>query len=375
MKKILFFINTLNGGGAEKVLVDTVNSLDSGKYQITVQTVFDGGINKKYLSPNIRYKSIIKTNNRIIRKILSKIIFNLLGCSFTYKLFIDDQYDYEISFLEGLSTKLISKSSNPKSKKYAWVHIDLNAYPDSYKAYGSEKKEEKAYESFDKIFCVSDYVKKAFLKKYKIDSSKLYVLYNVIDDEMINLSSKKTVELPVQTKPLFISVGRLSKVKGYERLLKIHKQLIDEGFAHAIMIIGEGKEREVLSNYIDDNNLQDSVFLLGYKENPYKYISKADLFICSSYAEGYSTVVSEAVICGVPVLSTDVSGACEPYDCPRCSIVVENNDLAIYTALRELLEKPDRLITLKKELERKKEVLKKEHLVAIFENEVFEIPN
>jgi len=58
MKKILFFINTLNGGGAEKVLVDTVNSLDSGKYQITVQTVFDGGINKKYLSPNIRYKSI-----------------------------------------------------------------------------------------------------------------------------------------------------------------------------------------------------------------------------------------------------------------------------------------------------------------------------
>ena len=62
MKKILFAIPTLGGGGAERVLVNLVNSLDNSKYEITVFSLFDGGVNKQYLNSNIRYKSFFKKN-------------------------------------------------------------------------------------------------------------------------------------------------------------------------------------------------------------------------------------------------------------------------------------------------------------------------
>lgn len=371
MKKILFLINTLNAGGAEKVLVDVVNSLDTQKYLVTVQTVLDGGENKRFLSPVIRYKTMIRTKNVCLRRMLSALYLKILGAGFIYRLFVKERYDYEIAFLEGQPTRIISKSTNRMAKKYAWIHTDLNAYPNSMLAYGSQDREEEAYRAFDKVICVSEDVKREFLRKYRINQNRVEVLYNIIDDTAIAERAREQVQLPVNAKPVFISVGRMVPQKGYDRLLRVHQRLIREGYRHSLVLIGDGEQRAALSAFVQANGLSDTVTFLGYQSNPYKYVSRSDLFICSSYAEGYSTVVSEAVLCDTPVLSTAVSGANEPQNCPRCSIVVDNNEDALYESLKDILEDPGKLMALHDDLEQRKATLRKDHLVAELERRLF----
>ena len=242
MKKVLFLINTLGGGGAEKVLIDTVNNLNSGKYDITVQTIYDIGVHKSKLAANIKYKSIIYCKNSFLRRIISKVMFSILGERFIYNRFVRGDYDYEIAFLEGLSTKILSKSSSTGCKKFAWIHIDLIANPNSFRVYGSEAKEGEAYHTFDKIFCVSNSVRDTFIRKYGI-TDKAITLYNIIDDKAIIEASNESIDLPIYSSPAFISVGRLTKQKGYERLLRVHKKLIEDGYLHSLLIIGDGELR------------------------------------------------------------------------------------------------------------------------------------
>lgn len=371
MKKVLFLINTLSGGGAENVLIDTVNSLIDRNYDITVQTVFDIGVFKTKLSDKIKYKTIIRFKNNLIRKLIFKFLFSVLGARFVYNYFVRSEYDYEIAFLEGLPTKLISNSTNGNSKKYAWIHTDLENNPNSFYPFGSEINEGMAYKHFDRIFCVSDSVREAFNRKYGMKDQSVTV-YNIINDQAIVTAAEDEVDLPVCSKPMFISVGRLTKPKGYERLLRVHKKLIDEGYNHSLFIVGDGELRDVLASYIQDNNLGQTAFLLGFQSNPYKFIKKCDLFICSSTAEGYSTVVSESVLCGTPVLSTNVAGANEPIENPRCSMIVENSEEALYEGIKSILEYPEQFKIYRDNLKKIQAYLKKDYLVSEFERKVLE---
>lgn len=374
MKKLLFLINTLNVGGAEKVLVNTVSSLDPKKYRITVQTVLDSGENKQDLPPDVRYKTMIRTKNLFLCKLLSKLLLEFLGPGFVYRFYVKDDYDYEIAFLEGQPTRILSRSDNRLAKKYAWVHTDLNVYPNSAYCYGSEKGEEAAYRRYDRVFCVSETVRNEFLKKYPIGEDCVDVVYNILDDRAVCEAAKEAGALPAGPKPVLISVGRLVPQKGYERLLRVHLRLVREGLRHSLVIIGDGEQRDALAGFVRQNGLDDTVSFLGYQSNPYQYINKADLFVCSSYAEGFSTVVSEAVLCGTPVLSTEVAGAREPVENPRCSIIIENSEEALYKGLRSLLQDSAKLKDLAEDLESRKVSLRKEYLIAEFERKLFKHP-
>ncbi|MBR4099791.1 MAG: glycosyltransferase [Clostridia bacterium] len=371
MKKVLFLITTLNGGGAEKILVDTVNSLDNNKYDLTVQTVIDEGIYINRLNKDIKYKTIIKTKNKFLRKLFSRVIIDFIPPRLIYNVFIKDNYDYEIAFLEGVSTKFIATSTNKTSKKIAWVHTDLIKYPNSYKQYGTENKEATAYKKLDTIVCVSEDVKKSFIKKYNCCSEKVKTIYNILDDKNIIKKSREIIDFPIDIRPCFITVGRLIYQKGYDILLRIHKRLIDEGFEHSLLILGEGDMRKNLEEFIIQNKLDKTVKLLGFDENPYKYIKRCDLFISSSRVEGYSTVISEALVLGVPIISTNTGGAYEPMENPRCNLVVGNNEQELYIALKEVLLKPQLLQEYKKQQKEKIQYFKKYNLLRKLENKIF----
>lgn len=363
MKKILFLINRLSGGGAEKVLIDTVNNLDSEKYDITVQTVLSGGCYVNSLAPYVKYKSMIRAKKPFFAKLMYKILIKCLPAKWTYNLKVKDNYDVEIAFLEGVPTKIISNSSNKKSKKISWLHTDLISYPVSAKTIGGEKKEKESYEKVDHIVCVSNSVKERLISKYALNAAKIKVLYNVLDDKNILEKSKEEVEVRLQQKPLLISVGRLCYEKGFDILLKVHKRLLDDGYNHSLVIVGEGNSRAELEKIINDNNLHGSATLVGFQSNPYKYISKADLFVCSSRAEGYSMVISEAAIIGVPVLSVDVSGAREPFDNPRCSIIVANDEEHLYEGLKSVLSSSVKLEELKRDVKERSTTLTTKSLI------------
>ena len=352
MKKILFLIDNLGGGGAEKVLCDIVKNLDKSKYDITVCTVWDTGIYRDEIKNNVKYTTLfkeLKESNSIYKKVINFIrqrirvfITQKVDSKLLYRLLIRKQYDIEIAFLEVLATKIISGSNNKKSKKYAWVHIDLEKHNWPKKIYGNIEKQRDAYEKFDKIMFVSDDAKKGFERKFNI-RNRLYVQYNPIDEKAIlNLSIEQIDDIELNSKFRIITVGRLVEQKGYDRLLKVHNKLTQEGFCYELWILGDGNKLSEYKKFILEHNLSDTVKLLGFKKNPYKYIKQADLFICSSRTEGFSLVIAEALVIGIPVISTNCSGPVELLDNGLYGKLVKNDEESIYKGIKEILN--DKLI-------------------------------
>ena len=182
-------------------------------------------------------------------------------------------------------------------------------YDTIVKVFKNKNDEINTYKKFDKIVCVSNIVKEQFVKKFNFDKNKVIVKHNVINkNKIIELSNKKNDFIKPKDIFTIMSVGRLNAQKAYDRLLRIGNKLINEGYKINVIIIGEGTHYNKLNDYIKRHNLVEKIKLLGFKSNPYPYIKQADLFVCSSITEGLSTVVSEAIILGVPIVTTKCAG-------------------------------------------------------------------
>ena len=343
MKKILFFLESLAGGGAEKVLTDIVCHLDKTKYDITVCTVTDGDIYEKCIAPVCRYRSFLKTADYRagdIKQVLFwariKLIYGL-PAKVVYKHFFRERYDIEIAFIEGFATKIIAASPNSKSKKIAWVHTDLsqNSYADKY--YSNLDEQRAAYKRFNRILCVSESVKEAFEQKLFSDAS-VCVQYNPVDEKYILQQAGEALSVQRPENGLLLgTVGRLEQQKGYPRLLKCAKRLRDEGHRFTLWIIGKGSQQEELEQYVHENDLGDVVKLLGFHKNPYKCLNQCDAFICSSYAEGFSTAATESLILGKPVFTVECAGMQELIGDSHSGVIVPNTDEALYDLMEKLV--------------------------------------
>ncbi len=342
MKKVLFFLESLSGGGAEKVLTDIVCNVDKKKYDITVCTVTDGDVYQDKVSQAVNYISLLKKadyNAGGIKKILFwiklKFIYNL-PTQWIYKYYIKDIYDVEVAFIEGFATKFIAASSNMSSRKMAWVHIDMikNNYADN--SYRSIEEHKVTYHRYDTIVCVAQSVKEAFERKF-FCSDKICVQYNPVDNKEIKRKSLEKVDIKRKESILLGTVGRLENQKGYLRLLKSLKTLQDEGYKFEVWIIGTGSQYNALNDFILANQMSDYVILLGFQKNPYKYINLCDAFICSSYAEGFSTAATESLILGKPIFTVDCSGMSELFGNTPCGVIVANDDQSLLELLRDIV--------------------------------------
>ncbi len=363
-KKVLFLIHTLGAGGAEKVLVDTVNSM-TGKYDVTLMTVIDTGINKSKLNNNVDYKTMFKTKNKdtnvsllsnkksFLKTIFIKIymlIWKLMPIKLLRFLKIKDTYDIEISFLEGISAKVVSKSN---AKKIVWIHVDLINEPKADKVFISKNAMFNCYNNFNKIVCVSEVVKNQFIKKFdsKIDSKKITVLYNSIDSNSIIKKSTEITNCYSNKKIVnMVSIGRLAPQKGYDRLINNLSKLKNEGYKFNMNIIGIGPLFEELNNKVNKLNLSDCITFLGFKQNPFPYLKEADFFVCSSLAEGFSTVVCEASIIGLPTITTDCSGMKELFGDNKYGYIVNNDENSLYKGIKYFLDNKDIVLNYKNKL-------------------------
>ncbi len=330
MTRILFFIESLTGGGAEKVLCDLVNHMDQTKFDITVQTVWSCDPSR-YLVPGIRYKSMYSSCSKA-----NRLRYRLEAeTGLAYRLRIKDDYDIECAYLEMGPTKVMAASTNKKAKKLVWVHCDLTKAVDD--PLGLAKKTSSWYECFDEVVCVSKGVKASFDELFGRRFNTV-VLNNVIDDEMILKSSRIDPEdFEHGDEPVVMAVGRLSVPKNYYRLLSAHERLIHEGIQHQLWIIGEGPERAGLERFVKEHGVFDTVRMPGFRDNPYAYMSRADIIACSSSYEGFSTVAVEAVVLGKPFITTECFGMREILGDSEFGLIVDNNDEAFYQGLKRML--------------------------------------
>lgn len=337
-KKILFLIPNLKHGGAEKVLVNLVNNLNPQKFDITVQTLFDEGVHKGELKPHVRYvpgrKKSFRGNTTVAKCFSPKFLWRHL---------VKEHYDIAVSYLEGPTSRILSGCTDPQTKKIAWLHIELESPQKAAIGFRNPAEAERAYNGFDRIIAVSNNVRACFLQHLHI-TAPISVLYNTNETEQILDSCLKAPEDSAfcpGTGISVCSVAKLTKTKGFVRLLNVHKRLLDEGLRHHIYILGIGEEQAALERQMKELGITDSVTLLGFHKNPYQYVTRCDLYVCSSYREGFSTAVTESLIVGTPVVSTDCSGAKELLgEHDEYGLVVENSEAGIYQGMKRMLSDP-----------------------------------
>ena len=131
------------------------------------------------------------------------------------------------------------------------------------------------------------------------------------------------------------------EAKGFDRLVSSAYKLHKEGYEFEVWILGQGEGKNDIGQYIKENQMRDYFKLKGFQENPYPYIQAADALICSSRAEGFSTVATEALILNKPIFTTDCSGMKELFGEYQCGIICENSEDGIYDMLHNVLEQAD----------------------------------
>lgn len=343
MKKVLFVIHDLGQGGAEKVLVNLVNNLNRKEFDVTVLALFGGGINEQFLSPNVCFKTVfpkaIPGNSKLMKLFTPRQLHSFC---------VKEDYDIEVSYLEGPSARIVSGCRNSATKLVCWIHVEQHTIKQLALSFRSPKEAKKCYNCFDKIIGVSESVKKDFcsILHYKKPCS---VLYNTINSERILCEGAQPVsEMQEDSSIKLIAIGTLKEVKGYDRLLRIVKRLCKEQYPVHLYILGKGPMKDSLEKYVRENALEKTVCFLGYQTNPYKYISKSDLFICSSYREGFSTAATEALVLGVPVCTVEVSGMREMLGNNEYGVITENSEESLYEGIKNLLDHPSLLQHYKK---------------------------
>lgn len=338
-KRILFLNIGFNTGGAERVLIDLVNSI-CDDYSISIASIEGGGDLKTQLRlDKIQTIEITSGKKNDFKFKLFYYLYEKRLLKYFYRFFLKGKYDIEVACFEGIPTNVISWSPK-RTKKIAWVHTDLinNHGPDA--AYKNDEEQRNAYKKFDHIICVSEGSKKQFHKRFP-EINNVCVKYNIIDKASIIKKAELYIndESVNKRKYTIVTIGRLVQVKGYDRLLNIAERLKEKKVDFDLWIIGDGPMAKKLENSIIEKNLEDCVFLLGKRQNPYNILKLADLYVCSSYTEGYNTAVIEALLLEVPVVLTKCTGNEEVVK-GYYGLLVENSEDALYAGIKKLCNSP-----------------------------------
>jgi glycosyltransferase involved in cell wall biosynthesis len=347
-KKILIRIGSLRHGGAEKVLVTFLKNTPPDKYEIDLLINLYSGIHIKDVPSWVNVYYLLKgemiTTNRpqdipvkAVRVLYQKMFlwFPFLLYKFVLK---NKQYDVELAAIHGMYREILS-SPQKDSKKIIWVQNDIF----NLKEYTSDVIKE--FFKFDKILVISNKLEEEMHKLAQNEAEKQSVIkiFNPIDKEDTLKKANAVIDdYPFDNNmPTFVSVGTVYPQKGYDRLLEVHKRLLDEGFKHQLLIIGDGYDLDNIQALLNQLGLQKTAKMLGFKSNPYPYLKRADFYIMSSRHEGFPTIIAEALILHKPISATDISGIKDLLQDGKLGIITPNSEDGIYDGMKKFLTDKD----------------------------------
>ena len=329
MKRVLFVMDTLRMGGAEKSLVSLLKSLDPQRVQADL-FLFEGSgvlrsevpdwVNvieadpitramtleiRNYLPDLLKSGRFRAAAGRIAMSLLARRSHKKQVPHFSWETAakhipgMEEHYDAAIGYLEGFPDFYVVDKVDA-DKKIGWIHIDM-----TNRTLASGEVE--VYSHLDAIATISDVCRDAFSVKVPEASKKIHVIENIVlPDEVLVKANQRAQDPWDDTKIHLVTVGRLDYQKGIDVGARACKALLDRGIGDFCWhVYGKGIMRDKISQYIEDNGLQDHYVLEGMHSNPYPYMKKAELIVQPSRWEGKSIVLDEAKILGKAIVVTN----------------------------------------------------------------------
>ncbi len=355
MKKIALVISSLTGGGAERVainLCEYFNEQYEDKLQCDLIVLNNTG-DYIYHGP----KHIINKNYND-KNLVKKIFYHWIGYRWKLaRLKKKQDYDQVISFASLANTLNLQTYGKEDTIVSVRNYLSLNL--------NARQKEQikRHYQKADKIIAVSKACKQDLVDNFYLDEKKIEVIYNPYQIHKIQQAQAASIggdSLYYKKKKTIIAVGRISRQKAFWRIIKAIAYLKEDDPEIRLLILGKelnGQEiTHKLEALIDAYHLHEQVHLLGFKSNPYAYVSRADLYVMSSLYEGFPNGMTEAMILGKPIISVDcLSGPSEILHQGEYGILIPQyaqdehtqeiteGDIKIAQSIQKLLQEPELL--------------------------------
>ena len=353
MKRILFFNDGMETGGTEKLLVGLLNHLAGKECVITLLLPMpsDKNILIEEISQSITIKYIYKENTSHLKRKLGENFMVFRPRLFAkWKGIKESDYDHIVCFKETFFARIFSKMQLPK---ILWIHnilykrtYETDSLRDKFSVWLNKKQlklVQASYNHFDKIICVSDAAKNAYLSVLHNGTSPnqdIRVLYNAIDLTKAIEKSKQTIETLPQEQTNFILLTRTSPEKRTDRLISAARRLKEEGYDFHIYIIGEGMNSQSMQDSIAISHLQDTITLKGRIDNPFPYILQCKWSLCVSERESFSLALLESMALKTPVITTNCGGPADIVDGGKYGILVDNSTEGVYQGMKMVLDNP-----------------------------------
>ncbi|OGP76982.1 MAG: hypothetical protein A2W09_06125 [Deltaproteobacteria bacterium RBG_16_50_11] len=344
MKKIFFVIPTMGGGGAERVFLNILKNIDRQKFHPTLVLFEKKGEYLDLVPDDIPIFSLkgIDVKWKIFGTVFMRLAKKLA------KLMVEERPDIILSFMWytnfiALVSRWISGIRVPIaiSERYSLSKSNEGLIEE----YIRRVIIKYFYKYADLIIVNSEEMKSQLNNMYNIPQRKILVIYNPVDIDSIMTLSKENDDEEVNNEiPIIIGMGRLTPQKGFSYLIKAIYILDTHSIRCKLCILGDGQEKENLKKLTLELGIQDRVEFLGFKKNPYKYISCSNIFVLSSLYEGFPNAVLEAMILGIPVISTRCPTGPEEIIVDGVNGVLVNpgNEKELADAIRDLLEDDQR---------------------------------
>lgn len=302
---ILLFTSSLGAGGAEKLCQRLANVMSQRGHQVAVAVARQGG----------RYESDLSGEVELL--VLSEgwidsSTWRLIRSVRPLRRYLSEQHpDIVLSFMDHVNVRLIRavKDLNDPPPVVLSVHNNPQI------RFGGDAglrnrvlfwRMKRSYPHADRIVSVSKGVAKQLKEMGLTTDDQACVIYNATVDEALYKAKQEPLRThtPPENAPLLLACGSLTRQKGYPYLLEAFRDIRDQRDVK-LWILGEGDKREEIEEQIRALSLEEDVMLLGFRENPFKFMAAADVFVLSSLWEGFGNVIVEAMACGAPVVATD----------------------------------------------------------------------
>ncbi len=318
-RKVLFIIDSLNCGGAEKSLVSLLPLLDRDKYEIYLwmrslvgefmpllphdihiveQPTYNGIEKLKLLMGRMLFSVMLRFNKLLGKKEHgAETLWKSQGWAMKVP---QGKWDIIVAYQQGLPTYLVANKFR-ECHKLAWINVNM------FKAGYNITFNNKFYKKIDYIVPVSALLQKLIMDKTPQLKEKYHLVYDILNPQIIKDLSMAEVQLIKQNDKefVFVTTGRLVPQKGYDIAVSAAEELMHRGVMFKWFFIGEGCERAKIEHLIQEKGLQDYVILLGVQTNPYAFMRQADVYVQTSKSEGFGLTIGEAKILGKPIVSTN----------------------------------------------------------------------
>jgi len=319
MKTVLFIIDSLNCGGAEKSLVSLLPLLDYSQMDVSLSIVRRGGVFEQYLPSEVRLIPFPKPGpvGRFFSNALfsvSRRVLAILGikrhgaevawiCKRPFVPKFKEHFDVAVSYQQGFPTYFLANKVN-SDKKVAWINTDmLNA---GYRPHFNRQ----FYDRMDCVCTVSDPLSGRLSDAGFVSQDKIRVIKDILNVDVIkSLSDVPMDTFKTQKSIKILTVGRLAFPKNYRLAIETADVLREKGLMFIWVFVGEGDERELLETMIRQKGLQDQIILAGLQLNPYPYFKSCDIYVQTSSFEGFGLTLSEAKILHKPIVTTNFPSA------------------------------------------------------------------